>query len=106
MVTPPALRAATAALLQLQTNKNGHLTPQLGKASFSTELAKQLGQQTVHAQNHTLINSLGRPIAFIPLAAEAGISAPATSSTQRRAKKAKSAKASASYNSASLPFPK
>lgn len=106
MVTPPALRAATEALLQLQTNKSGHVDPKPRQASFSTELAKQLGQQTTHAQNHTLINSLGRPVVYIPLATEAGISGPTNPTTQRREKKARNAKAAASYRSAPAPLSK
>lgn len=90
MVTPPALRAATEALLQLQQNKNPAPTNSLHRPKmFAEELARQIGQQSSAQQNNAMLTQLGRPIVFLPIASEASAQGAATSTTQRRSKKNK-----------------
>jgi len=88
MVVSPALRAASQALLQLQslTNTQIKLT---NSTFFKDEVTQRLGQHTLSTQNITLINTAARPVAFIPLLAEMCTQASPQSTTQRRTKKTK-----------------
>lgn len=93
MVTPPALQAATKALLQLQqSTKLQHAHTGASKPNFSAELTRHLAAQSVQSQTQALVSGLARPIVFIPMAAEIGAASSSACTTQRRSKKQKDAK--------------
>lgn len=96
MVTPPALQAATEALLQLQTKKITQTSGTQTKSLFNTELARQFAATSAQSQSQTLTSGIGRSVVFIPLAVEASIQASASCATQRRNKKTKPPKTSSS----------